>query len=345
MAVVRTRRAFIGEVAFGALAGGAAFAAAAAAEPNAIATSPSKGDAARARRLLSPQDFSRRLEGPIQSNPSPCLADYSVDYEGIRRMIRRGYRYGVRVFGLTAGNSQYHSLSQDEIRQITRVMVESAPQDDALIIAAAGDWWTREVVAYARFAECVGADALQVMLPSLARSEDAIARHFQAVADATKLPLVLHGSYSPALLERLLKIPSIVAMKEDTELTYYIDRQIAFGDRLNIYAGGEESRFLVGQPYGARAFFSTYTTFAPDISMRFWDAVKREDIKSAAAITRKYDHPFIGRFTHPFWHATLEYFGVATRHMRPPQSTYSDAEMSEVKAFFDQQGLDPRTYG
>jgi 4-hydroxy-tetrahydrodipicolinate synthase len=336
MNVLGTRRAFIGQVALGAAG---AFALMSRASEAPATTQPT-----RKRRLLSPAQFKERLEGPIQSNPSPCLADYSVDYDGIRRMIRRGYRYGVRVFGLTAGNSQYHSLSYDEIRKITSVSADSAAEDDALVIAASGDWWTGQVVDYARFAEAAGADALQVMLPSLAKGDDAVARHFHAVADATRLPLVLHGSYSPALLERLLKIPSIVAMKEDMELTYYIDRQIAFGDRLNIFGGGAESRFLVAHPYGARAFFSTYTTFAPDISMNFWNAVKRDDIKSAAAITRRYDHPFISRFTHPFWHATLEYFGVAQRHMRPPQTTLTDEQMTEVKAFFDQQGLDPRKY-
>ena len=89
---------------------------------------------------------------------------------------------------------------------------------------------------------------------------------------------------------------------------------------------------------------TTYTTFAPDVSMQFWNAVKGGDIKAAAAITRKYDHPFIARFTHPFWHATLEYFGVAQRYMRPPQATFSDSEMKGVKAFFDGQGLDPKKY-
>jgi 4-hydroxy-tetrahydrodipicolinate synthase len=339
MDMKRTRRAFIGEVAAlaGVIAVSGRVAHGAAADTSVDATT-------RKRRLLSPSQFKDRLEGPIQSNPSPCLSDFSVDHDGIRRMIRRGYTHGVRVFGLTAGNSQYHSLSIDEIRRITATMADALPEEDALVIAAAGDWWTGEVVAYARFAETAGADALQVMLPSLAKGDDAIEKHFRAIAEATQLPIVLHGSYSAPLLQRLVKIPSIVAMKEDTELAYYIDRQIAFGDRLNIYAGGAESRFLVAWPYGARAFFSTYTTFAPDVSMQFWHAIKSGDIKSSAAITRKFDHPFIAHFTHPFWHATLEYFGVAQRYMRPPQTTLSDAEMSDVKAFFDEQGLDPKKY-
>ena len=133
-------------------------------------------------------------------------------------------------------------------------------------------------------------------------------------------------------------------MKEDVELTYYIDRQIEFGDRIAIFAGGAETRFLVGYPYGAKSFFSTYTTFAPDISMKFWKAIRENDLKKAVEITVKYDHPFIKNFTHEFWHATLEYFGLAQRYMRPPQRSYTDAEMKQVREFFDRQGLDPKSY-
>ena len=40
----------------------------------------------------------------------------------------------------------------------------------------------------------------------------------------------------------------------------------------------------------------------------------------------------------------LEHFGVARRYMRPPQTSFSDSQMNEVKHFFDEQGLDPRNY-
>lgn len=301
-------------------------------------------DAPRTRRLLTPQQFKDRLQGPIQSHPSPFAADRRVDFEAIHKIVARGQRFGVRIFELTAGNSQYHALGYAEIRQITQAMV-GAVGDDEIVIAASGDWWTERVVDYARFSERIGADALQVMLPSLAPDDGAIIEHFGLITDATRLPLVLHGTYSESLLRELLgKFPSIVAAKEDAELAYYIDREMDFGDRLNIFAGGAESRFLVGYPYGAKAFFSTYTSFAPDISMRFWDAVKSNDLSSAVEITKKYDHPFIERFSPAFWHATLEYFGVAKRYMRPPQSTYSDEQMIEVKQFFDGQGLNPQTY-
>ena len=295
------------------------------------------------KRPLSPQVFKQNLAGPILSLPTTFQRDLSVNLNAVHRMVGRARRYGIPVFELTAGNSKYAQLSYDEIKQVTRAMVE-AVELEGLTIAATGAWPTEKVIDYARYAESVGADAIQVLLPDDGLSEDALFQHFDQIARQTRLPIVLHGNYSESLVRRLIEIDSIVAMKEDGALTYYIDRAIEFGERLEIFSGGAENRYLVGYPYGSRAFFATYSGFAPDIPMKFWAAIRAGDLQAAVAINRRYDHPFIKRFSHPFWHATLEYFGVATRYMREPFETYTEDQMREVAAFFDGQGLDPADY-
>lgn len=294
-------------------------------------------------RPLSPREFKANLAGPILSLPTTFNQDLTVNHDAIHRMIGRAIRYGVPIFELTAGNSKYTVLNFDEIKAVTRSMVEAA-DGKGITIAATGAWPTEQVIDYAEFSKSQGADAIQILLPEGVKDEDLLYEHFLKISKSTPLPIVLHGEYSRPLLTRLAEIDSIVAMKEDGELTYFIDRVINFGDRFEIFSGGAENRYLVGQPYGARAFFSTYTGFAPDKPMQFWDAIRKDDVKAAVAITKKYDYPFISRFTHPFWHATLEYFGVAKRFMREPFKTLPESELPEVKAFFDGQGIDPADY-
>ena len=79
-------------------------------------------------------------------------------------MVRRARRFGVRIFELTAGNSKYHVLSYEEIKGVTRAMVEAAG-GIGLTIAATGPWPAEQSLEYARFAESLGADAVQVLLP------------------------------------------------------------------------------------------------------------------------------------------------------------------------------------
>lgn len=157
-------------------------------------------------------------------------------------MVRRALHYGVRIFSLTGGNSLYDSLSYEEIKEVTRVLVQ-AVDDRGVVIAATGAWWTARAVDYAQFADRVGADAVQVNPPRRSGGEDHLFRHFQAMSESTSLALGLHGNFSPSLLEKLTALESVVVMKEDLELTYFIDRQIEFGDRSSILQGERRTDF------------------------------------------------------------------------------------------------------
>ncbi|MEZ6191055.1 MAG: dihydrodipicolinate synthase family protein [Phycisphaerales bacterium] len=292
---------------------------------------------------LTAQAFRQSLAGPILSLPTTFKEDLSVNYDAVHKMIDRAARHGIPIFELTAGNSKYKCLSYDEIKGVTKAMVEAA-DGRGLTIAATDAWPAEQVIEYAQYSESLGADAVQVLKPADMEDPDALHSHFLQISRNTSLPIVLHGIYPVEALRRLAEIDSIVAMKEDGRLTYYIDCSYEFADRFEIFSGGAENRFLVGYPYGSRAFFATYSGFAPDKPMLFWDAIKKNDLKRAVEITSKYDYPFIRRFTHPFWHATLEYFGVATRYMREPFQTLPDNELADIKIFFDGQGIDPADY-
>jgi 4-hydroxy-tetrahydrodipicolinate synthase len=291
------------------------------------------------RKSLDPQEFKKRLRGPILSVPTPFTSRFEVDYPGVRNMVARALAAGVRNFALTAGNSRYHCLRFDEIKELTRVLREAAG-DAGVVIACAGQWWTGQATEYARYAESIGADALQVMLPTRADAESQV-QYFRDVAEATRLGIVLAGNIPVPQLDKLVAIESVVAMKEDVTLVYYIDIQRRFGERLAIFAGGPKYRYLTAQPYGSPAFYSLFATFAPEIPMRFWQAIQDGDRPQAYDIVKKYEHPLFERWSHAFWRACLEYFGVAQRYLRPPERSFTEEQMGEVKAFFDQIGLQP----
>ena len=292
-----------------------------------------------ARAPLSPVEFRRALRGPIVSIPTPFTADRRLDLGGLERMVRRALAQGIEWFELTAGDSQYSWLSYEEIKELAVGLVRAAG-DRGKTILGTGAWWTSRVIDYVKHVEAAGGTAVQVLLPS-GGDEDEYVRHYRQVAAATRLPIVLHGNYPLRLLDRLAEIEAIAALKEDVSLSYYIDTAIRYGGRLNCFSGGAYEWFLTAQPYGATAYFDSYATFAPQISARFWKAIETGNIVAEREIIERYDHPFIARFSHPFWHATLEYFGVAGRYLRPPQHTYTDEEMKSVKEFYESQGLRP----
>jgi dihydrodipicolinate synthase/N-acetylneuraminate lyase len=115
---------------------------------------------------------------------------------------------------------------------------------------------------------------------------------------------------------------------------------------MTIFTGGMDSMFLAYQPHGMRAYFSVFAPFAPDISVQIWTATKENRLEDAQQLVNKYEKPFVEYWNklggQPFWRAMLEHLGIASRWMRPPRESLTDAQMQEVKTFCDPLGLVPR---
>jgi 4-hydroxy-tetrahydrodipicolinate synthase len=289
---------------------------------------------------LTPQEFQSKIAGPILSVPTCFQHNKSIDHDSMKRVVDLGIRSGCRIVTLTAGNNQYDALAYDEIKQLTQKMIE-AVNGRAIFIAAAGRWKTAQVVQYAKFAHRLGADALQVTLPQV--DDDQMSEHMRAIADATPVGIVLHGDPKIELLTRLLQIDSIVAFKEEYTTIYSLQLYRAFGKRLTLFAGGEKARLLTYYPYGMRAWYSTFMTFAPSVAIEFQRAIEERDLQRAGDVVLRYETPVFQRFSLPFWRATLEHFGLASRWCRSPDKSFSDEQLAEVGRFFDQLGLIRKT--
>ena len=65
-------------------------------------------------------------------------------------------------------------------------------------------------------------------------------------------------------------------------------------------------------------------------------------MKKCYGMVKKYDIPIVDNFSLPFFHGSLEYFGLGTRHLRAPLKAATDEEMKEIKVFYEGLGLYPR---
>src|SRR5438309_6243797 len=91
------------------------------AAPLAIAPEALRGE----RTPLSPGAFKARLRSPILSFPTVYDARFAIDFDGVRAILKKGLGGGAGVVALTKGNNQYDTLTQDEVRQLTRMVVEA----------------------------------------------------------------------------------------------------------------------------------------------------------------------------------------------------------------------------
>lgn len=280
-------------------------------------------------------ELKARLVGPVNSIPTPFTPSGDVDYTGLRRIIDTGIEAGSAVSLLTAGDSQYGLLAEQEVAELTRVLVEQA-RGRAVTVAAVYRWPTRQAVDFARYCRGLGVDLLMALPTELAVQPAGLIAYYRAVSAV--MPMMLVGYPSDAVLDALSGIPSILAFKEDGTMDYAVRAMQRHGRRWSFITGGGYWRHTTQRPFGCRAYFSYLCSFAPLPARRAQAVLEANDERGVAQLAADFEIPFFelaGKFPHgfhAFWRALLEIHGVAGRWLRPPLTSFSDAELETLRA-------------
>tara|TARA_R110000823_G_scaffold111338_2_gene232209 strand:+ start:2086 stop:2970 length:885 start_codon:yes stop_codon:yes gene_type:complete len=165
------------------------------------------------------------LQGIIAYPVTPFLeGGVGIDETAFDKVLRALLATGpaaVAILG-SAGESAY--LRDDEWRLAVELGVRSIAGEVPLIVGI-GELTTAAAVAKAQFAEKAGADRLMVIPISYWKlTESEIYRHFQAIAEATALPIMIYNNpatsgvdMSPALMVRMVReIDGIDLIKESS---------------------------------------------------------------------------------------------------------------------------------
>jgi 4-hydroxy-tetrahydrodipicolinate synthase len=284
------------------------------------------------------------LTGPIASVRTPFHRDGGVDFNGLRNVIDFDIAAGSKSIVLTAGDSHYISLSDAEISQVTKVAVEHVA-GRALVVAADRYFHTRQAVDFARFAAGVGADVLMVLPPDWGASTtpETLADHYGAVAAHIPVMLVTgifiaRGlEFGLACLQTTLdRVKGVVAIKDDFCGEFARKMGLLVHGEWAVWSGGQKQNHMNAHPYGCDGYLSSFISFKPEISHRYWEAIQADDTAAAAAVIREFDMPFFnciskmrGGFDAAI-HGILEIYGIAQRWRPPPYYSLSDGEMEEL---------------
>jgi len=302
---------------------------------------------------MSPNDIKTQLDGPVMSIPTSFLADGSIDYDGVANVIETGVAGGTQVSLLTIGDSQFAFMRDQEVADITQFVVDRAG-GRTLVVAATSAWATAQAVEFAHYTRDVGADVLMTLPVGQAPGADpsGIAAHYKAVAAV--MPVMVVGFPDHAVLEQLLDEPNICCMKEDGTDTYAVQTIERFGSHWKFMSGGLIGRHLLQWTYGCRSFMDWSTSFAPHVGARMWQALKAGDVRTASAVVTDVETPLFNLSGHPrnvrntgtftggwqsLWRACLELNGIASRHLRLPQVSASQADLDQVKPELERLAL------
>lgn len=292
------------------------------------------------------------LTGPIASIRTPFNRDGSIDYAGVRHIIDFTHDHGGRVALLTAGDSHYRCMTEQEMHELTKVVVEHTA-GRMMTIACDWEFATSAAVAFARYCRDLGVDILMIRPPDWDNSitTETTVAHFAAVAEILPVMIVtnLWALRQPMGLKTLVALreqaPGVLALKEDLCNDFARHACLIAAGRWGVFAGGGLRNHLNMHPYGCDGFMDRHMSFAPHISHRYWDALTTGRTAEAMTVIREIEVPgekFMESFPvgrDAVVHGLMEVAGICGRWRRAPYPSLSDADLAKVKAWATEFGL------
>ena len=161
--------------------------------------------------------FGRLLTAMI----TPFKDDLSIDWAGVEKLAKHLVSTGHDGIVVNGTTGEAPTTSDDEKIEIIKV-ARKAVDGKAKVVAGAGNNETSHSVEQAEMAANAGADGLLVVTPYYNKPPQAgIEAHFRAMADATKVPVMLYDipgrtgvAIEPDTIVKLASHPNIVALKD-----------------------------------------------------------------------------------------------------------------------------------
>jgi len=174
--------------------------------------------------------------------------DGKIDFEALRGLLKFQIDGGVDALLINGTTGESATLTDAEKREIISFTV-SEVGGRVPVIAGTGSNDTKKAVELSKFACDVGADACLVVTPYYNKASEAgLIKHYEAIADATKIPIILYNVPSRtgvniplSVYEKLSEHKNIVAVKEaNPSVSDFARLSARCGKSLDLYSGNDD---------------------------------------------------------------------------------------------------------
>lgn len=280
---------------------------------------------------------------------TPFTAVGELDLDAARALARKLVDDGCDGLVVTGTTGETSTLTDEENVAMFKAVVEEVG-DRAAVVAGSGTNDTRHSINLSRMAKEAGVDGLLLVTPYYNKpSQAGIQAHFEAIADAVDLPVMLYDipgrSVKPIETETIValsKHPNIVALKDAKGDLMETTKVIAQTD-LDIYSG-EDGLTLPLIAIGAIGLVSVTAHIAAPQYRTMIDAVANGDLATARKAHADIDPLQRAVMSHlqgaVASKTILQRQGVLpTAHVRLPLVEPTDAELAPVLADLAEGGL------
>lgn len=174
--------------------------------------------------------------------------DGEIDYKALKNLVEFQIDSGIDALLINGTTGENATLSESETRELITFAIREVG-GRVPIIAGTGSNSTQKALHLSQFASDVGADAILVVTPYYNKaSAEGLARHYETIANAIDVPMILYNvpsrtgvSIPLSVYDRLANHKNILAVKEASSSVSETAKLCAkCGDRLDIYSGNDD---------------------------------------------------------------------------------------------------------
>ncbi len=292
-----------------------------------------------------------RVQGVYPPIATPFDVQGRLDTAALQANIEKWNETGLNGYVVAGSNGESVLLEQDEVAEAVRV-VRGAALAEQLVIAGTGCQSTAATIRLTRAAADAGADVALIMTPSFYSGEmsaAALRKHYEVVADASPIPVLIynvskftHLVIAPAIVAQLAAHPNIIGIKDsDGNIAQVIDLLRLCPSDFGVLIGNAPA-FLSGLQVGAVGGILALANVAPRECVAIWNLARAGKLDEAREIHFRMIP--VGRavttgYGVPGLKAALDALGFHGGAPRPPLQPLDAAARSAVRQILQEAGL------
>ena len=234
------------------------------------------------------------FEGTCTALVTPFTQD-GVNEALFDALLQRQIDAGIEAVVVCGTTGESSTMSQEEQLSLIRRAVKLA-DGRCRIIAGTGSNDTRHAVQNSLAAQDAGADAVLVLTPYYNKcSHDGLLLHFEAVAEAISIPMILYNvpsrtgvGMTPQQYAHLAKHPRINGVKEASGNITQVSRTLALcGDELNVWSGNDDQIVSI-LALGGKGVISVLSNLIPEQTRSITNLCRQGQYAAAAQMQNDY---------------------------------------------------------
>ena len=217
--------------------------------------------------------------------------NHEINYPMLEQLLRRQLDAGIEAIVICGTTGESPALSDEEKLELFR-RAKKYVGTTCRIIAGTGSNCTKRAAQLSKKAEQTGVDGLLVVSPYYNKANtDGLYRHYEAIAAATQLPVIVYNvpsrtgmDISPESCSALSRISNIVGIKEaSADITKFTKILRLCGERMTVWSGNDDMT-VAAAALGAKGVISVLSNVCPVLTQAMTRAALDGDFDTAAAL-------------------------------------------------------------